>query len=60
MTCIIISIRFLRSTEYAEKNCIDEDGGKYTHECAVKRWAELHFILLLKSQITIQKFIIFP
>ena len=37
MTCIIISIRFLRSTEYAEKNCIDEDGGKYTHECAVKR-----------------------
>jgi len=60
MTCNVISLRFLRSTEYAEKTGINENGGKYTYEYAVKRWAELHIILLLKRQTSTQQFNICP
>jgi hypothetical protein len=35
-------------------------GGKYTYEWAEKRWAELHIILLLKRQTSMQQFNICP
>jgi len=55
MTCNIISLRFLQSTEYAEKTGNNENGGKYTYEYAVKRWSKLHIMLLLKRQISMQQ-----